>query len=192
MQVGGVQALGTDDGHGRIGQRLQAGRDDVARRRPLRLDHDHDLTLRAPQARLQRIASAERDGRADDLVCWAVDRDVGPGDDDHLRPLRHGGRERSQRRVGAGPLGRQDDDRSRSGGRFLQPGRYRRHGAVARLTVGGDIGRLGRLQVVAGAEVDDLPAGGLDASLELIRGPIVALDPRCCALVGERDDVVGY
>ena len=128
----------------------------------------------------------------DERIRGAVDPGLRPGHHDDLGGMAEGVPQCSQDGVGAVAGPSEDDDRGGHRGRFRQPRGYRPDRAIACLAVGDDVGRASRLEVVARAEVDDPPARGLDASLQLVGGAVVALDARGSALVGERDDVVGY
>ena len=191
MQIGGVQPLGRSHGHARIGQGRQQRADDVPAGHTLRIQHHHDLARGPAQASLQRVAGTEGDRRAHDLVGRPLHGGLRPGHHDHLAALRQGAAQCREGRIRTGAIAREDDDRGDHRSCLLQPRRHRLDRAVARLAVGDLVRGPGWLQVVASAEVDDLPAGGLDASLELVGGAVVALDSRSGALVGERDDVVG-
>lgn len=192
MQICGVQSLGRDHGHGRVAQGGQQRADDVAAGRSLGLQHHHDLAHGPAQPGLERVAGTEGDGHVYDLVGRPLDHGLWPGHHDHLGFVRERAAQCVQDGVGAGAGAGEDDDRGGHGGRFCQPRGHRPDRAVARLALGDDVGGASRLEVVARAEVDDLPARGLDASLELVSGAVIALDARGGALVGERDDVVGY
>jgi hypothetical protein len=191
VQVAGIQPVARDDGHSRIGQRFGQRCDDVARRPAIGFEHDDELTGRAPQRGLQRITRAEGRGGRDDLLGRARDGGLGAGHDEHLRVRRQRSAQRAQQRIRIVPLAGDDDDRASGARCFRQPRRDRLDGAVERATALVDVGRPGRLEVVAGAEVDHLPARGFDARLELVRGAVVAPDTCGRALVGQRDDVLG-
>ena len=192
MQVRGVQAFGCRDRDRGVRQRVAQWRDDVAVRYAPRLEHDDDLTGRAAQPGVQRFPGTEDGGGADELV--------GGPDVDDLRSGHHhdlgvcGPHAREDLQRGAwrrAAVGDHDHGGRRRGGLVKARG-DRPCGAVEGAFAIADVSRTGRLQVVAGAEVDDLPAGRLDARLELIGGAIVTLDAGLGALVRERDDVVGY
>ena len=184
--------MGRGDRHGRVLECRQQRCDSVRGRNGHGLEHDDDLARRTPQCGLQGVAGAEGHGRGDDLSRVAVDGAVGPGHDQQLGAI--GGRlvDGAHDYVGEGVVRSDHDHRGRGSGRRVQASRNRLHRAVERALTVAEVGRTCRLQVVAGTEVDDLPAGGFDALLELIGGAVVALHAGGGPLVGERDDLVGY
>ncbi|MEX1296132.1 MAG: hypothetical protein AB1Z67_08170 [Candidatus Limnocylindrales bacterium] len=192
MKVGGTQPTRRSDGDVRICEGLDQRCDDVARGSAIGLGHDDDGARRAAQRGLQRIARAEAYGGRDDLVGGAAHRGPGPGHHEHLRARGQRARERGQQSIGSTLLAGDEHDGGPSPGRFVEARRDRIDGAVEGALTVVDVSGPRRLEVVAGAEVDDLPARGLDASLELIGGPVVAPNARCGSLVGQRDDLVGY
>ncbi len=192
MQVCRVQALDRGDRDRWVLERLDQWRDDIAGERALRLEDDDDLAAAPTECSLERISGSECHSRADDLVCRSFHGFLWPSQRQDLRARGS--------RVGEGPergvwrhagLG-DDDHRSRCRGRLVELRRNRFDGAMECALTLGDVGWSSGLQVVAGAEVDDLPASRLDAGLELVGGVIVPLGAGGGSLVGERDDVVGY
>jgi len=192
MQVPRVETRGSHDRHGRISEGTSERRHDVRHRDQLGLEHDHERAGGSPQRRLQGVTGAERDGSADDLVRWALDARVRTGHDQDLRAGRGRGRKCAQGLVGFDAVTADDDhDRYLGRGGLAEARGHRLHGAVEPALALGDVSRSRGLQVVHGAEVDDAPAGGLDASLELVGGAVVPPGAGAGALVGERDDVLG-
>lgn len=191
MEVGRLQARGAHDGDRRVVQRPYQRGDDVVLRDASRIQHHDDLAGGTTEGGLQRISGTERDGGGDDLIGRSHDGDAGPGDHHDLGVRGSGARKRVEDGVRRCVFG-DDDDRGRGRGGFVEPRRDRVDRAVERAFAVGHVGRPGRLQVVAGSEVDDLPAGRFDARLELVGGAVVAPDTSGCSLVGERDDLVGY
>ena len=192
MQVRGVQARGRDDGHGGIAEGLAEGGDDVLTGDVLRLQHDDDLPGRASQRRLQRITGTEGSSGSDDFVRGSIRARVRPHHQQHLGAGWRRIGESAQgslrcRRVRAGD----DHDRGGAGGRLVQVGGHRVDPAIERARTLGDVSRAYQLELVVRTEVDDLPAGGLDAGLELVGGAVVPCGTSVGALIRERDDVRG-
>lgn len=191
MQIGRDEAFSADDGHTRILQGLDKGRDDVAVGQPTCLQHDHDRPVAAAQAGLQGVAGRERFDGAHDLVGEAGRRGRLGGDDDDLSVLRP---PRGQRLKGAARVGHigQQDDAGVQAGRLIESRGHRCHRPVDGLALGHDVGWSRREEVVGRAHVDDAPAGLLDAGLELVGTSPVALGSGVGALIGERHDLFAY
>jgi len=188
-----MQSRGRHDRHEGIAEGLADGRDDVLAGDVLRLQHDDELPARASQRRLQRITGTECRSRSDDLICWSIRARVRPHHQQHLGPGRRRVGEGAQGPLRCGRVRAGDDhDRSGAGRRLVQPGGHRLDPAIERAHTLGDVCRACPLQLVEGTEVDDLPAGGLDAGLELIGGAVVPRGTSIGALIRERDDVLGH
>jgi len=194
MQIDRVQAL--DPGHGHSGcvQGIDERADDVALRYLLWVDDHDDRAGGASQCSLERVARAEGFDGTDDLVSGSLDRDVTLGP--HHHDLRAGRTVRGKALeccVGRGAAGFRDhDDRGRHQGGFLQPRRHRLDRTVERVAVQDHVGRPRRGQFEGGPEVDDAPAGSLDARLEFVgRVPVVG-GTRGGTLLRERDELPGY
>ena len=193
MQVRRVQARGRHHRDEVIAEGLTDGRDDVCAGDVLRLQHDDDLPARASQRRLQGITGTERRSRSDDLICGAIHVHVRPRHQQHLGAGRRRGGEGAQGPLWCGRVRAGDDhDRSDAGRRLVQSGGHRIDPAIERAHSVGDVCRMCRPQFVEGTEVDDLPAGGLDAGLELIGRAVVPRGTSIGALIRERDDVLGH
>ena len=192
MEIVRDQALRGRDGHGRVCQRLDEWREDITRRDRFRLQHDHHGTGRPAQGGLEGIAGSEGQGHPDSVIERTFGHRVRAMDDDHLRDAR---RRRGDRFEAARGIRRlvQDDDDAGLGHRLLvQAGWHRLDRAVERSFAFDDVGRPSRLELVGHAEVDDLPAGRLDARLELVGGAVVPPGAGSRPLVRQRDDLVRY
>jgi hypothetical protein len=186
------QAFRGRDGHGRVCQRLDEWREDITRRDRIRLQHDHHLAGRPAQGGLEGIASSERQGRPDGVIERTFGRRVRAMDDDHLCKARRRRGDRFEAARGIRRFVQHDDDADLGRRRLLQTGWHRFDRAVERSLACDDVGWTSWLELVGHAEVDDLPAGRLDARLELVGGAVVPLGAGSRPLVRQRDDLVRY
>jgi len=193
MQIDRSQALDPGHGDGGVIEGIDEWADDVAGEFLFRVEDHDDRAGSAPQCSLERIARAEGFDGADDLVSRSRDRDVAPGHHQDLRVRRTVHGKAPERCLGRGTVRLRDhDDRGGYQGRLLQPRRYRLDRAVERPVREDDVGRPRRAQLEGSPGVDDVPACGLDARLELVgRGPVVG-GTGGGTLLGERDELLGY
>jgi|GEM_PF-7009167 len=193
MQIDRSQALDPGHADGRVVQGIDERSDEVAGRYPFRVEDHDDGSGGASHCGLQRVARAEGCDGADDLVGGPLDQKVALGYRQDLRAGRTVCGEAPERCVGRGAAKLRDDDDGggRQGG-FPQPRRHRLDRAVEHLTVHDHVGRSRRGEFEGRPEVDDAPAGGLDAGLELVgRGPVVG-DTRGGALLGQCHELRRY
>lgn len=191
MQIPRVQPASSGDGHAGVLQCRQQRCDDVPAGHGLGLQHHDDSAARAPESGLQRIAGSEGRGRGQDLNGGIFDPGLGSAHDEHVDARGRGIPDCAEGRFSRLVLAGDDDHRSGGAGHLVEARRDRVHRAVERALTVRDVVWACRLQIVAGTEVDDLPAGFLDAGLELVGGTVVALDAGSGAFVGERNDLVG-
>lgn len=189
MQVRGGQSLCSSDSHIRVLQCRDERTHDVSRRCPCRVKHDDDGATCRPDPGFEGIARAPRlhgahhhiGRRVEDPCVGRHDHDLGVG-----RPMC---RERFEYRARMGFGG--DDDHAGRGRGWALDGRDRIERAVDRHSILDQIRRAQRLQIVGRTVIDDLPAGGFEARLQLVGAGEIASRAGLRTRVGKLDDLGG-